>query len=262
MFKKKYLNLKELEEVSLNAWPALGSIMFDGWLLRFSSGYTKRANSVNIIGSSKKDPLAKIKICEEHYQNQNLVPLFRLTDFNQPETLKDALLQMRYIEFEPTSVMVLNMDKFKFIPGRSSSDFKSQVLDIWMDRYYSIGKFDQSRRSIHHSILKSIMPRKIFAELDHKGTVVSTGMAVLENYFAGLFDLFTFIDIRRQGFGTELLNGLLQWAKVNGAKWAYLQVVDNNDIAVAMYRKFGFKKVYSYSYYAQKSSLNRIPSPR
>ena len=35
-----------IEELTLNAWPPLQTQLYDGWLLGFSGGYTRRANSV------------------------------------------------------------------------------------------------------------------------------------------------------------------------------------------------------------------------
>ena len=39
------------EELSLNAWPSLQTQFYDGWILRYTNGYsyTSRANSVNLL---------------------------------------------------------------------------------------------------------------------------------------------------------------------------------------------------------------------
>ncbi len=39
--------VRRLEELAFRGWPALESRDLDGWRLRFSNGYTKRANSIN-----------------------------------------------------------------------------------------------------------------------------------------------------------------------------------------------------------------------
>jgi len=38
---RKFMLSKRIEEASLNAWPALQHLLFDGWILRFSKGYTR-----------------------------------------------------------------------------------------------------------------------------------------------------------------------------------------------------------------------------
>jgi hypothetical protein len=46
-----------IEELSMNAWPSIQTVLLDGWILRMSNGYTKRANSVNPLYS---EPVAKV----------------------------------------------------------------------------------------------------------------------------------------------------------------------------------------------------------
>jgi hypothetical protein len=42
--------VRRLEELAFAGWPALESRNTAGWRLRFSGGYTKRANSISALG--------------------------------------------------------------------------------------------------------------------------------------------------------------------------------------------------------------------
>ena len=44
--------IKEIEDMSLNAWPSHKMELYDGWILRFSYFYTHRTNSVEQFGTS------------------------------------------------------------------------------------------------------------------------------------------------------------------------------------------------------------------
>src|SRR5262249_29851311 len=54
-----------VEEAAMKAWPALEEVLLDGWLLRFSRGYTKRANSVNPLYPSALPLEDHVRQCEE-----------------------------------------------------------------------------------------------------------------------------------------------------------------------------------------------------
>ena len=73
-----------LEEMALNAWPALHThtTLLDGWLLRSANGYTKRSNSVSVIYQGNMHSLdAKIRWSEEYYARLGQNPIFKITPF-------------------------------------------------------------------------------------------------------------------------------------------------------------------------------------
>ena len=63
---------RHLEELTLNAWPSLASLVYDGWILCFSNAYTRRANSVHPLYPSSLDLADKIATCESMYAARGL----------------------------------------------------------------------------------------------------------------------------------------------------------------------------------------------
>jgi hypothetical protein len=64
-----------VEEVCLNTWPALREVLVGGWLLRFSEGLTRRANSANALGAlADIDP----SDCEALYRRLGQPAIFRV----------------------------------------------------------------------------------------------------------------------------------------------------------------------------------------
>ena len=45
--------VRHIKELAVNAWPSLQTLL-DGWVLRFANGYTRRANSVNLLYPSEQ----------------------------------------------------------------------------------------------------------------------------------------------------------------------------------------------------------------
>ncbi len=80
--------IRTIEELSMGAWPALETFVSDGWVLRFSEGYTRRANSVHPLSRGTRRLATKIEEAERLYRERGLTPIFKLTPDSQPPGLE------------------------------------------------------------------------------------------------------------------------------------------------------------------------------
>lgn len=72
--------IRFLENIAANGFVALEEIDYDGWELRFTQGFTGRANSVQIRDESTIELAQKVEYCEKAYAEHNLPCMFKLTD--------------------------------------------------------------------------------------------------------------------------------------------------------------------------------------
>lgn len=241
------INPKRIEEISLNAWPSLQQELYDGWILRFSKGYTKRANSVNPLYPSTLDLEEKVNCCEEFYTNRSLPPVFKLTPFCSPPDLDQFLERRGYQVLDQTLVMVLDLERLD-IHLKSATEILSKGIDEWMEIFCQVSAASLADREVHKEILEAISTEHYLVASQHDGAHTACGLGVLEGEYAGLFDLITDPEERRKGYGTQIVLAILDWAKHLGARNSYLQVVKQNFPARKLYKKIGFKELYQYWY--------------
>lgn len=235
----------------MNAWPALQQILLDGWILRFSNGYTKRANSVNPFFISSVDVHKKIKTCEGFYEEKGLPPIFRITPFSTPPDLDHVLASRHYGKSDLTLVLYLDLERWK--PSPASGQLREESLDGWMSVFCQLSGYSPDEQQTHRRILQAIPARRYLASFVVSGQAVSCGMGVLEGDFLGLFDIVTASQHRNQGYGTALVSSVLRWAQERGARHAYLQVTSHNVPAQQLYAKLGFQEAYRYWYRVPKN---------
>jgi ribosomal protein S18 acetylase RimI-like enzyme len=236
-----------IEEISMNAWPALQTILYDGWVLRFAGGYTKRANSVNPLYRSRSDVEPKIRECERLYRAHGLPVVFKMTTAAQPPELDEVLREWGYREVAPTSVQLLE-------PSASAGRVSPEIAvsetpgEDWLSAFSALNGVSVAHGTVLAQMLRAIAPQAFFAALRDADAVVGCGMGVVERGFAGLFDVVVAPERRGRGLGEELMSNLVALAVQRGAKTVYLQVVLQNLPAVNLYRKLGFREVYRYWY--------------
>jgi len=236
-----------MEELSLNAWASLQTLLYDGWVIRFANGYTKRANSVNPLYSSHIDIGEKLSFCESLYREKNLPAVFKLTAAVHPHDLDDRLDKRGYQKDSPTSVQTVDLEVID-LQVSSTTELQESLSDDWLDNFCAMSTISDAHRKTLREILTNIIPRHCFVALTSNGRVVACGLGVLQSGYLGLFDIVTDPDFRRRGYGQQVISSILAWGKENLAKTAYLQVMLNNPPALQLYAKLGFREQYQYWY--------------
>lgn len=244
--------VRKIEELSNNAWAALQSTLYDGWVLRFSEGYSKRANSIQSLYKSYEDIQKKISKCEELYSSNKLDTVFKITPEANPDNLDIVLEQLGYKKEAPTSVQIMDLDKFECSLQDNRISYDVQLIEEWVENFCRISHIDDHKRPIIQKMLNNIVPDKFFFSMKEKEKTVGCGLAVLEDDFIGLFDIVIHGECRGKGYGKLLVENILYVGKEHGAKKAYLQVVVGNEPAFKLYAGLGFTEVYEYWYRVKK----------
>jgi len=243
------------EELSLNALPALQTQFYDGWILRFTSGYsyTNRANSINPLYQSSFDPTEKISECERRYFTQDQPTVFKITDSTDTEL--DKLLETGgYEVLTPTYLMTLDLTEGEITLGKCV--FSNEINDKWLDVYFTLSKYTETKkREIARKVYENVKVSVLCGITDVDGIAVACGMCVIERGYAGLYNIVVNESDRGRGYGEEICASLLAKAKRLGAHTSYLQVVQENHAAVSLYKKLGYETTYSYWYRVKKKNV-------
>ncbi|NIK77353.1 GNAT superfamily N-acetyltransferase [Paenibacillus castaneae] len=246
-----------IEEMSFNGWPALQTVLYDGWLLRFAEGYTKRSNSIQAIYGNTLELEHKIRSCERLYQREGTRTVFKMTPFIQPASLDEELALRGYELLDPTLVKTLHLDHVK-LPNQADIWMDNEISEAWLDTNRVFNRLTEEQSLVTQKMLEYSPLEKCFAILHDNGIPVASGLAVIEDGWIGLYDIVTDSEKRNRGYGEQLILHILQWGKSRGAKYGYLQVVKNNAPANRLYEKIGYELQYEYWYRAQQP--NHIPN--
>ncbi len=239
--------LPRFEEISNNAWPALQTIQYDGWLLRFANGVTKRSNSVGMLYPSTLDPEEKIAFCEKLYLARQVAPCFKITSLTDPPDM-DARLERRGYFIQ--SVVSFQVFELVNIPCEPISEvtIETRLNPRWIDDFIRMNGFPRARRQTYIAIMEQIITPKCLVSISRDRKTIGVGLGVVEGPYIGLFDIVIDPAFRNTGLGYLIVENLMRWGRKNGASTAYLQVLTDNMPAIRLYEKMGFKEIYRYWY--------------
>ncbi len=207
---------------ALALWPDLVTVPLGSWLLRSSDASTaRRANSV-----------------------------LAMTDAGVPDAVEAVVAHYRAIGQRPIAAV---------LPGSAE---EALFLDRgWVaesndgNTIYQVASVAHAQRGLRG------LPR-VDVRLTETGDVVDAhvgdadspdawGTAAYADDWVGFRGIETIPERRRQGLGLAVMAALLDWGAQRGALTAYLQVLDGNDAALALYGRLGFRHHHDYRYLAE-----------
>ncbi len=242
--------VREIEELAMNARPAAIVQMVDGWRLRFNWGVTSRTNSVwpNAAGDSLTLE-ERVRIAEDFYGRRGAPAQYQMTPAACPQELDAHLARRGYSTHSRTCVQTAILaDVLSHASPSAQAHVTETCSEAWFDAYAYVSGADPRSVDLREGIVERIGPRTVFAQLEVDGAVAAVGMGVLERGWLGIFNMATHTAFRRRGAATAVLAGLLNWAAENGTSRVYLQVLESNTPARALYEGLGFATLYHYHY--------------
>jgi ribosomal protein S18 acetylase RimI-like enzyme len=255
MFEKK--DVKQLQEILMNSWPAHHYYFLNGWILRFTDGVTSRANSVFPINyTGNLDTIDKdIIFVEKAYNIFNLAAIFTLPNYFEPKNLDKKLLEHGYQEVGCTTyTMVSSIQELReeTINENFSYKFYSKRENKFSEFLAQYSSRDNKAQTVLNDLAnRIIIPKKQCIIVEYKNIVVGALMGILDPHgYLYIVDMLVHPDFRQQKIATSMFWALInEWGIPEGAKTIWLQVESENANAVKLYSKLGMKKAYSYRYF-------------
>lgn len=245
--------IQKIEELSMNALPALSTVLLNGWILRFSNGYSKRANSVNPIYECSIDIERNVNLCEAAYTSKGLDTVFKLTENIHSFKIDNLLVKRGYGYEAKTNIMLKEIHEFDMEnEEKYDSVIYEDLRDDWFEAFIRLNKVNEKNSRTLKMMLQRMIPEACYACIKEDGVIEAVGLGVMEDGYVGMYDICVNESKRRRGLGTKVMKSLINEASKRGYQYSYLQVVDENEGAKFLYDMLGYKKQYSYWYRVKK----------
>ncbi len=243
--------VRRLEAVSFRAWPA-SSVIYDGsWQIRLTGSHpSKRINCVVPLDPSDYGNCdLRLEKARKRFEDFGRPLIVRETTL-MPAELRAHLYDNGWTVFEEVKVMTADLAHAEL--PETMAHLPSHDIGRFVEASLKVSGDDPALRSAIAEIVSSIKPTLgLFIKEEVEGEPQATAICVQDNDLAGILSLEVAQAVRKRGIGSEILTSALRWARISGAKTAWLQVVSTNAPALSLYEKFGFEEAYTYRYWGK-----------
>jgi N-acetylglutamate synthase len=241
-----------IEETCFNAFPSLKQVLLRNWLLRFSAGLSRRANSVNPLSPECAGIAAAIAAGEALYRADGRPTIFRVPSLADA-ALDRELAARRYTKEGESCVLYGTTDRLD--PGAGPADPAVRLLATpeaeWLSAMARLQGHTAAQRAIYRRIVGAIAIPARFALLMLDRAPAALAYGAIHDGILCYESVITDPRRRRQGLARRVIASLAFWARDSGAEGACLQVEASNAPARALYAGFGLSELYRYHYRRQ-----------
>jgi N-acetylglutamate synthase len=267
--------LARIEAAAVRSWPALETADLGGWLWRYASGGSQRANSVATLAFGGADIEAAVREAGRRYRARGAPCRFTIAEVSQPADIDARLAAMGYERGHDHVTMVKEIaarataspppcgegqgggsrrrtSEAGFPPpltlprkgegnpvGASGIVLSPDPTPEWLAVY--LAGLTPDRRGVAPAILAGLPARRAFFSCLRAGAVVGSGLSVADGRLASVQCMATLESARRQGCARAVLAAIEAWAAAQGCAHLYLQAEAANTAAVTLYAGFGFR---------------------
>lgn len=258
LVEKQKINL--FEKYGFDVHPALEVKEYDGWIMGFTEGYSRRANSIMAFDWGTIPAEEKLAECEKLYKAKGLRSIFKLTDASA-DGLNELLKNRGYSLECPTDFMTVGCNNETFLGKLETVEEPEDIGVIvtgepdeaWLEAFYKFEhRTDPKTVSIVNRQFEILKTREnltaIYCRIQIHGQDVAVASAVIEDGYMYLLNVVVDENCRGKGYGKILVKEILEAACNMGAETLCLQVIGDNTVAINLYKSFGFEYYYSYWY--------------
>lgn len=237
------------EELQSNAFPALQTVFYDGWSVRFGGGFTYRVNCADPMYPGVLPAEEKLRYVEDAYRRSGLGKVIvKLHDgMGQEAATCDAVLDSWGYRTERSGNLFICDLTAQPAGTTDGVDLADTPSDAWLGQFLDMnGTTDPQARAAAFQMLKNIWYPTIAVSIVQDGKMVACGLGVCERGCVGLYDIFVDPACRRQHLGQRLCAAIMERGRQMGCDTAYLQVLSDNTAARKLYAGLGYTEGYHY----------------
>jgi N-acetylglutamate synthase len=212
--------IRATEHAAALAWPGVEHQWLDGWLLRAAGGYTHRGNSAVPLGV--ESDMSALPSIVDWYGSRGLTPWLSVPD--RVLRLPDVAAHLE------TVVMVRELAAGE--PGAAVTLMPTPD-EAWLQLY---------RRDVPVDVLTAVVGGQVvFASISDAAVGRAAVTDSLDgSRWLGMSAVRVAEEQRRRGHARALCAALMAWGADRGATRAYVQVLVDNTVGIALYESMGF----------------------